>query len=796
MDSQYEKVLAYIRALAVDGRFLSLPMSDYSYQILQGKNGGAYMGPSTITYLTQKSEFIGSGDFGSFGSVFLTAVRDKNYLVVKNMLAIFNVKYIFYNSDPYIYGDNFPAFPYESVHKYLPATQEEYKTFIENLDVEKIADFGDKYHIYVLKDTDYLPHIYAAKKSYYINQSGEDDLIPLFFNLPEKRIALYDKNITFQNIEDYDKIFLKATNKSLYDDAAKKKNYQPIDNPGIAERLSLPLSFLVGLSQVNKSNKIDDAFIDNATKKAGRIIDNLRNRGEQLSVLVDPVVITNLNKEPNDLNQIFSTNALIDGSWNLEFFHYTTEMADVIDKIKKPNSSLYRLLTNKESMNYILNVDEINLDRIIASLPSKTDQDKMFLGLLANKIFDYLRKQLDFNLPGGLATNYIVDIPKDGTYEIYKYKDPLDDLKEAKQSSLSIDNKILSVNNLQSEQSWLRFNDFYTKATKDLTILSPFFSSNLIKDEAWQSLDGHIINNKNVTFLLNDVLGDNQGLFRKIAPFRPNALYVISFDYNSFGKNFWVQLYELGGKEHNQVNLAKSEGLRSYDWKTYRTAVQSGEDSNTVFLVQIMLRDQCLSNCPVDKVEMKKLSVIEVPQPRIVLKKNNASDSQEKKLPQISFTKINPTKYQIKIRNATDPYTLVFLGAYSKNWELFRVDGEMSKDENTTQASYFNGEIKEGNHTSTFLSPQTFDTWGKQVIADKNHFLVNGYANAWNIEPKDIDGRTDYTLLLEFSTQRTFYGFLLISSITFIGCIVLICYNSYKQKCLKIYFQKPGFTLL
>ncbi len=775
MDPQYEKVLEFIRALPVDGRFISLPMSDYSYQILQGKNGGAYMGPSTITYLTQKGEFIGPGDFGSFNSAFLTAVRDKNYLAVKNMLAIFNVKYIFYNSDPYIYGDNFPAFPYDNVRKYFPATQEEYQAFIKDLDLEKIVDFGDKYHIYALKDSDYLPHIYAAKKSYYADQLAEETLLPLFFDLPERRIVLYDKNMDFQNTDGYDKIFLKAINKSLYVDAAKKKNFQPIDNQGIAERLFPPLRILIGQNLGNKSNQIDDAFIDNAKKKAVKIIDNLRNNGEQLSVLVDPAVITNLNQEPNDLNKIFSTTVVIDGSWNLELFHYTTEMADLIDKIKKPNNSIYPLMTNKESINYALNVDEINLSRIIASLPSKTNQDKMFLGLLGNKIFDYLKKQLDFNLPADLAINYSIDIPEDGIYEVYRYKDQLDDLKEATQSSLSIDNKILSVNKLQSEQSWLRFNNFYTRVTKDLTILIHLFSNNLIKDEAWQSIDGHIINYNNATFLLNSVLGDNQGLFRQITPFRPNTLYVISFDYNTLGKNFWIVLYELGGKEHNHANLAKSESLRSYDWKTYKRVIQSGEDPNIIFLIQIMLRDQCLSNCPIDKVEIKNLSVIELPPEQgIFLKKNNASDSQERILPQITFTKINPTKYQIKIRNATNPYTLVFQGAYNKEWKLFHVSGEMSKDEKTIQASYFKGEVKEGNHTSTFLSHQTFDTWGKQVIADKNHFLINGYANAWYVEPKDVNGITDYTLILEFNTQRIFYGFLLISFITFIGCIVFL----------------------
>ena len=798
MDPQYEKVLGFIRALPVDGRVLTLPMSNYGYQILQGKNGGAYMGPSTITYLTQKSDFTAPGDFGSFGSVFLKAVRDKNYLAVKNMLAVFNVKYIFYNSDPYIYGDNFPAFPYEQVLKYLPPTQEEYKAFIENLDVEKIVDFGDKYHVYVIKDADYLPHIYVAKESYYVDQLAKEALIPLFFDLPEKRIALYDENIESQNIGRYDKIFLKAKNKSLYADATKKKNYQPIDNPGIAERLSPPLSFLTGLNQgnkaslfsnENKSKQIDDAYIDYATKKTESIIDELKNKGDQLSIIIDPTVITSLNKEPDDLSRVFSTNTLVEGSWNLELYHYMTEMADLIDKIKKQNKSSYSLETNKNSLNDILNVDDININKILFSLKTKSNQDKMFLSLVTNEIFDYLRSQLDFSLPQDLSTPYRIDIPEDGEYEVYRYKDPLDDQKEATES-MSVNDKKLAIHKMQSEQNWLRFDDVFVQAKKDNTIQSSLFSDNLTKNELWQTLDGHLITPSTAGFILNDTLGDVQGgqlggLFHQITPFRPSTLYVISFDYQTGDKNFWLKVVEIVGREDKLANFNKGDTLRSSQWKTYKAVVQSGDDPQTIFLLQILPRDTCFANCQNNKIEIKNLSVTAVPQPEIVLEKNNINDGKKKIVPQVSFTKINPTKYKIKVLNATNPYKLVFLGAYNKDWKLFRVNREMNEDENTNQASYFNGEIKEGNHTSTFLSHQTFDTWGKQTIADKKHFLVNGYANVWNITPEDMDGKADYTLLLEFNTQRIAYGFFLISSITFIACIVLFLIHLFAVKTLR-----------
>ncbi|MBI2430648.1 MAG: hypothetical protein HYV39_01385 [Candidatus Levybacteria bacterium] len=800
MDPEYEKVLEFIRTLPVDGRVLTLPMSNHGYQVLQGKNGGAYMGPSTITYLTQKSEFTSPGDFGAFGSAFLTAVRDKNYPAVKNMLTVFNVKYIFYNSDPYIYGDNFPAFPYEHVLKYLPPTQEEYKAFIENLDVEKIADFGDKYHIYVIKDADYLPHIYTAKEVYYVNQLAKEALIPLFFDLPEKRIALYDENIKSHNIGRYDKIFLEAKIKSLYADAAKKKNYQPIDYPGIAERTSPLLGFLTGLTQrnkaslfsnENKSNQIDDAYLDYATKRAQNTIDTLKSKGDQLPVVIDSLVVDNLNKQPESLNQLFSPNSIVSDSWNLRLFQYAGQMLEVIDKIKKPNKSNYALFTNKNSLNDSLNVGEINVSNIIITLTTKSNQDKIFLGLLADRTFDFLKNRLDLSLPSDLIINYSVDVPKSAVYEVYRKSDPLESSIEAT-SSVSLDSKELIAENAQKDQSWQRLSDVDLPEKKDVVIQSLLFSNNLVKDDRWQTLDGHGVIPNTAIFMLNDILGDTQGrqlggLFKEIKPFRPNILYVISFDFKTSGKNFWLNILEIVGKENKLANFNKGDTLRSFDWRTYRMAFQSGEDPQTMLLMQIMPRDVCLLNCQTsaNKIEIKNLSIIKVPQPEIVLKKNNASVSQEKILPQITFTKINPTKYQIKIKNATNPYTLVFQGAYNKGWKLFRSNGGISIDENTAQVSYFNGEIKEGNHTSTFLSPRTFDTWRKQTVADKKHFLINGYANGWNIDPNDMDGKTDYTLILEFNTQRIFYGFLLISAITFIGCAVillkLIYYNVYKK---------------
>ena len=54
MDPKYEETLAFIRSLPDDGKILTLPLTDAYSQVLAGKNGGAYVGTSTISQLTGK----------------------------------------------------------------------------------------------------------------------------------------------------------------------------------------------------------------------------------------------------------------------------------------------------------------------------------------------------------------------------------------------------------------------------------------------------------------------------------------------------------------------------------------------------------------------------------------------------------------------------------------------------------------------------------------------------------------------------------------------------------------------
>jgi len=95
--------------------------------------------------------------------------------------------------------------------------------------------------------------------------------------------------------------------------------------------------------------------------------------------------------------------------------------------------------------------------------------------------------------------------------------------------------------------------------------------------------------------------------------------------------------------------------------------------------------------------------------------------------PEISFKKINPTKYLVSVKNAKGPYTLEFLEGFSPLWKLNFVN---SSDE----------------------------------VSD-NHFILNGYANGWYIEKSG-----NYSLEINFYTQK----FLKIGIIISLATLVLI----------------------
>jgi hypothetical protein len=97
------------------------------------------------------------------------------------------------------------------------------------------------------------------------------------------------------------------------------------------------------------------------------------------------------------------------------------------------------------------------------------------------------------------------------------------------------------------------------------------------------------------------------------------------------------------------------------------------------------------------------------------------------------FTKENPTKYVVHV-NASEPFFLIFSESYHKDWVAY-VDGKEVKD----------------------------------------HFMANGYANAWYINKTGV-----FDIVLEFWPQRLFYVGTTVSLTTLILCLLYTCKDQAK----------------
>ena len=153
-----------------------------------------------------------------------------------------------------------------------------------------------------------------------------------------------------------------------------------------------------------------------------------------------------------------------------------------------------------------------------------------------------------------------------------------------------------------------------------------------------------------------------------------------------------------------------------------------------------------------------------------------------KTLPTVIFRKINPTRYEVKVENATGPFFLVFLESYHPKWKAYVEMRNRNWKTETRHweiiAEYPKINVKEAKHEMRF-TPKDVAYLFKKPLPEKYHLLVNGYANAWFIDPNEI-GKQNFTITLYFWPQSLFYLGLFISGVTLLGCLGYLGYERIK----------------
>lgn len=101
-------------------------------------------------------------------------------------------------------------------------------------------------------------------------------------------------------------------------------------------------------------------------------------------------------------------------------------------------------------------------------------------------------------------------------------------------------------------------------------------------------------------------------------------------------------------------------------------------------------------------------------------------------------------------------------------------------------ATYENVNVTECQPESRFFEIKDLTRiFGKHVAEDK-HFVVNGYANGWYIDPHELGTGENFTVTLYFKPQSYFYIGLIISGLTFMGCIGYLLWDWRKKRKSKL----------
>lgn len=271
---------------------------------------------------------------------------------------------------------------------------------------------------------------------------------------------------------------------------------------------------------------------------------------------------------------------------------------------------------------------------------------------------------------------------------------------------------------------------------------------------------------KQKTTLSTGLIGENlvdQNL--NIKGYSPNSVYKVSFNYKT---------------GINRGNFTVTEGEK----KIVDTGLFStGEDFEYFEMFLFSSPEGSKAALSFSAVEYKDLKIEQIIQPEFMFRMTNLG---YKSPPKINFSMINPTKYKVKVQGATEQYILVFSESFHKNWKVYLSDNAADKsfekaDLNETK-SYFDGEVIESKPQMNFFDSSTLETWLRKPILQDSHYLVNGYANSWIINPKDVDKRENYELIIEFKGQRYLYLGIFVSGISLSGCFGYLIFKfSFKK---------------
>jgi hypothetical protein len=142
------------------------------------------------------------------------------------------------------------------------------------------------------------------------------------------------------------------------------------------------------------------------------------------------------------------------------------------------------------------------------------------------------------------------------------------------------------------------------------------------------------------------------------------------------------------------------------------------------------------------------------------------SDNRSGPPDEVKFRRVSPVRWEVMIRGAKGPFLLILSESFDPGWKAFvvpmRAVGSDSALVHEARGGFGGGGI------------ERFMRWDLQsvfraAVDEGRHFCVNGFANAWLLDPEEIDSES-VLVVLYYVPQRWFVVGIAVSALSLLSC--------------------------
>lgn len=171
----------------------------------------------------------------------------------------------------------------------------------------------------------------------------------------------------------------------------------------------------------------------------------------------------------------------------------------------------------------------------------------------------------------------------------------------------------------------------------------------------------------------------------------------------------------------------------------------------------------------VDKLEFSNLVVKDLHNPYVYMSSVKTAEDSVSNIVPLSFGRISPTKYSIKINGDPKKPFVLFLGqAFDANWVLKKSKGEYLFNNKIYDYKNFNSVEYAPVSNSKVLVP-------KDSSVKAEHISANIYGNGWILDPSDPAYTGEY--VIEYSAQNYFVAGLIASLLGLVMSVIILFFR-------------------